>query len=88
MKIARNDAVSHPSTVTTPSAFAVLTLSGQGVSGAYNANLTTGGVTFNGNIGYPATIVAMSGSWSIAVISSPALSMPWFSRYPTASRSG
>ena len=45
---------------TTPSAFAVLTLSGQGVSGAYNANLTTGGVTFNGNVGYPGTIVAMA----------------------------
>lgn len=39
-------------------AFAVLTLPGQSVSGLYTVNLTTGGVAFLGNVGYPSTVLA------------------------------
>ena len=45
---------------TTAGAFAALVLEGQTVSGLYNVNLATGGVTFAGNIGHPSAVVAMA----------------------------
>lgn len=44
----------------TSSAYAVLTLQSDTVSGLYNVNLATGGVTLAGNIGHTAVVVAMT----------------------------